>query len=110
MKIHALRSSSIDQVSDLTDQGKGILIQFRNGKIYSVPEADETLLQAFLESESAGAFFNKVIRPNYEVVPIEDEWVSIGTACEDIKTGDRLEVSKTTGQVRKLRLPDPNKL
>ena len=105
MQVYQLNSSVIESVIDNTDAKHGIDVRFKNGRMYSIPNATKNLLRDFLSAKSAGVFFNAIIRPNYEVVTITPEWTTIGIAVEDIKVGDRLELNPQTGSVRKLQLP-----
>lgn len=53
--------------------GDVLEVEFKNGKVYRVPNFTPEAHAEFLAAESLGAHFNKVIRANYWVQPLPDE-------------------------------------
>ncbi len=46
-------------------------VQFANGKQYQIEGITPDAFQAMLDAESVGGHFNKVIKGNYTVTPVE---------------------------------------
>lgn len=110
MKIYPITSSVIESVVDFLDDDlyaeTGIQVRFKSGAVYRVPNATPQLLSNFLAAKSAGAFFNEIVKPNFAVEVVQEEWLTCGTAQENIFAGDSLEQNPRTGLIRRLRLPD----
>ena len=49
------------------DDDRSVLeVKFRTGRVYHYREVPRTAFEELLVADSAGTFFNEVIRPNYE--------------------------------------------
>ena len=107
MKIHNFKNSSfVRQLLDVRDEKKGTLIRFKNGKLYKTsPTLKDGEIHDFVNDPSAGEFYNKRIKPFFEMRPVDEFYVNIGVTEEHIDAGTRVEVNLSTGFVRKLQLP-----
>jgi hypothetical protein len=56
-------SSVIDEVDH---DGHGLVVTFRSGRVYRYPTAGAEHVEGFQKAESAGRYFNTVIRANHD--------------------------------------------
>lgn len=56
-------SSAIEHVEH---DGNGLVVTFTGGRSYRYPSAGPEHVDAFHDAESAGRYFNQVIRPNHD--------------------------------------------
>lgn len=62
-------SSNIAQIAKIDG---GILVQFKNGSMYSYAGADDEVFESFTKAESVGKFMNAQIKGKFEFKKLED--------------------------------------
>lgn len=99
-----LQSSFITGAEFIFEQRK-LRMYFKNGKIYEYENIDPETYEALKTCESPGQFLNEHLKDKYEHKEINPEWLTCGSAIEDIQAGDRLERCAELGLIRKMQIP-----
>lgn len=81
MIIESVESSNLSKVA-YDKIGSNLVVQFKNGGIYSYVDVPEDVFGAFKGADSQGSFLARKIKPQFEVEKIDHD--SFEKACLDI--------------------------